>query len=83
MSAFGQSVENSLADERLKKLRVVGLTCRCVPCCCEEGRGHKHPAWIAYEAEERARERYEDALTSGLSDHEAREEGWPSDRPAE
>lgn len=58
MSAFGQSVENSLAYERDKERRM-------------------YP-WCADEAEEQARQRYHDALESGLSDYEAREEGWPS-----
>lgn len=56
---------------------VAGL-CRCLKCCCKPGEGHNHPAWQAYEAELRAQERYEDAKASGLSEHEAREEGWPS-----
>lgn len=39
---------------------LIGGLCRCVPCCCPEGRGHKHPAWVAYEAEKRAREAFEE-----------------------
>lgn len=59
------------------ELQVGGL-CRCVACCCKVGEGHKHPSWRAYEAEARAWERYQDARNSGLSEYEAREEGWPS-----
>jgi hypothetical protein len=53
LGTFGQSVENSLMDARLRE---VGGICRCVTCCCKPGRGHNHPAWRAYEAEERVRE---------------------------
>lgn len=75
LGAFGQSIENSLMNELLRK---VGGLCRCTPCCCKSGQGHNHPAWAYYEAEQRAWDRYKDALESGLSDFEAREEGWPS-----
>jgi hypothetical protein len=75
LGAFGQSVENSLMDALLRQ---VGGVCRCVRCCCKPGQGHNHPAWALYEQEQRAQERYADALASGLSDAEAREEGWPS-----
>jgi hypothetical protein len=78
LGTFGQSVENSLMDARLRE---VGGVCRCARCCCKPGQGHNHPAWIAYEAEERALERYRNALASGLSDYEAREEGWPDVPP--
>lgn len=59
-------------------IEAAGPLCRGVPCQCPPGQGHNHWAWIAYETEARAKERYADALRSGLSDHEAREEGWPS-----
>ena len=52
--------------------------CRCTPCCCKPGEGHHTEVWKVYEREQRAYERYQDALASGLSDAEAREEGWPS-----
>lgn len=69
---------NAAADRVVRLAPEVGGLCRCVACCCRPEVGHNHPAWIAYEAEERALERYRDARASGLSDHEAREEGWPS-----
>lgn len=41
-------------------------------------------AWCAAGPEEReAVERYQAALAAGLSDHEAREEGWPDPSPDE
>jgi hypothetical protein len=57
---------------------IPGGLCRCVKCCCSPGLGHHSPQYAAYEAEMRALERYEDARATGLSDYEAREEGWPS-----
>ena len=122
MSAFGQSVDNSLAHERNARRRregcpecralpeeadnpaalgcgnsrhrgepgrlpnadltgvvpLPGGLCRCMTCCCKPGEGHNHPAWQVYEREQRALERYQDALASGLSDYEARAEGWPA-----
>jgi hypothetical protein len=56
----------------------IGFLCRCARCCCPPGRGHHDPRWVAYEAEQRALERHESARESGLSEYEAREEGWPS-----
>lgn len=70
-----------MADTESDIPRDVGLICRAVPCCCKPGQGHKHPAWIAYEAKQRARERYDEAKASGLSDYEAREEDWPNGAP--
>lgn len=56
---------------------IPGGLCRCVPCCCGPGRGHHSLQYAAYEQEADAVERYEDAKARGLSEHEAREEGWP------
>lgn len=47
----------------------VGLTCRCPSCCCEPGKGHKHPQYIWWEA-------YQDAVESGQREHQAR---WSAD----
>lgn len=33
----------------------VGPRCRCLPCCCHDGQGHKHPDWIAWEERQRGR----------------------------
>jgi hypothetical protein len=66
------------AQARATLTKRIGGLCRCLPCCCKDGEGHNHPAWKLYEAEERAHGRYQDALEFGLSDHEAREEGWPT-----
>lgn len=57
---------------------IPGVLCRGVPCQCSPGLGHNTPQYEAFAAEQRAHERYVDALESGLSDYEAREEGWPS-----
>lgn len=32
-------------DPKPLTLRDVGVVCRCVPCCCRTGQGHKHPAY--------------------------------------
>lgn len=26
--------------------------CRCFPCCCDEGKGHRSPEYLAWEARE-------------------------------
>ena len=33
----------------------VGPVCRCLPCCCRDGQGHKHADWIAWEERQRGR----------------------------
>ncbi|MET0271893.1 MAG: hypothetical protein ABW360_02780 [Phenylobacterium sp.] len=55
---------------------IPGGLCRCVS-CCPPGLGHHSPQYAAYEAEMRSLERYEDAKETGLSEYEARAEGWP------
>lgn len=32
----------------------IGSTCRCLECCCPEGRGHRHPRYQEYLEEQEA-----------------------------
>lgn len=48
---YGMSEQLPRADVRiLWKGRVIdiGLTCKCLVCCCPEGQGHKHPLYDQY-----------------------------------
>lgn len=76
---MGDVEEDRLLEElRAELARQDDPLCRCMACCCPPGRGHNSAAYARYEDSLRAYERYRDALASGLSDAEAREEGWPT-----
>ena len=58
--------------------------CNTADCAIELGGTHWHPPGRAAELvwpELGPTQRYQDALAAGLSDHEAREEGWPQQAP--
>jgi hypothetical protein len=58
--------------------------CNTADCAIELGGTHWHPPGRAAELvwpELGPTQRYQDALAAGLSDHEAREEGWPQPAP--
>lgn len=86
MSESGETIQQGQTSPRDYRLldalasAIPGGLCRCVKCCCKPGTGHYSPQYAVYEAEMRAVERYEDAKESGLSEYEAREEGWPEVR---